>query len=731
MIKSIKRKILKNKKSSKQRRDCVDLDSVAASLEFQKDLGMVFDPRKKEEKSRILNYFFIVGPAKKNKTLNEQEDEKENDCEFEPALLFTYPSHKFPFSHSDFNHVIQFCYPEGFEKLNSNIYKKNTSSRFTKTKNKKKGNREKFVFGLNDGGTLYFCVVTRFYASLFNTLPTSEYPMCLVSVTSSSLLTTHFTFHKFLYFIIVNHHISDNWETYLRANSIMLKTKKKKAKKEENSSSDSDVSEDSESDSNPISPFIKDQKNGDTDNENDPIIDLDDDTIQLLDTHLLRDEFESDSSRLTTLTEFYDTNFSMHLLDSNPLFSIRENYELEYKFVEKADRNFLRVIEFLFCFQVLEDRYQRISLHLYGEEDEIILTIEIPKLSDQLLEVGRFSFKSLLRCLSIKDVVRYYRAALLEQQILLISNDVSTLTRCALATLVMVAPMSPKCAILPVLPDDPNFLDYLGTPTPFVFGALDTELSRNYLNQISPSITIIDLTNGDVIYPDDVFHVPHIDILKTKLRDIMRGVYKKPQSTFELFNGRQQPIQSIQSPPPPIPKPSPQTCAPDSSKKKHKLKANGAVSESAEQVNNLKLAGDDSSLYNNDTASSSSNIPMRSAKYCSDLSSSNLPVKNMPHSYSNSSLSSVNNTNNLSEGSNNIADSISPLFILFNEYFVSQERLTGCRVRDTTDEDHPVVGFVKDAYMVNVADNEIDFYDALVETQTFQAYCEETYSAPV
>lgn len=77
-----------------------------------------------------------------------------------------------------------------------------------------------------------------------------------------------------------------------------------------------------------------------------------------------------------------------------------------------------------------------------------------------------------------------------------------------------------------------------------------------------------------------------------------------------------------------------------------------------------------------------------------------------------------------------LAELVCPLFVMFNGLFVSQERLIGCRVRDTTDETKPIIVFVKDAYMLKVADNEVDFYDALVETQTFQAYCEETYKAP-
>lgn len=671
MFKSIKRYLSKNKKSVKHRRSCVDLDSVAASLQFQKDIGMVFDPTKKEENSRILNYFFIVGPVPKN-------DGKEKG--YEPSLLFSYPSHKFPFSKSEFNRVIQFCYPEGFENLNSKVYKKKN----IKSKTKKKVNKDKFVFGLNDQGTLYFCVVTRFYNNLFDTLSTTEYPICLVSVTSSTLLTTHFTFHKFLYFIITNGRIADGWETYLRTNSITIKSK----------NMENEIDDDDESDSNPISPFINESKSGTVYKDEDVKLDPNDDTLQLLDRHLIRHEFGSDKARLKTLEDFYKQNYGMHLMKNNPLFAVHERNS---NFEEKADKNFFRVIETIFCFQLLEDRYQRISLRLDGENEELNLSFEIPTLSDQLYEIGRLSFKSLFKCLSIKDVARYYRAALLEHQILLISNDISTLTKCALATLVMVAPMSPKCAILPILPNDENFLEYLGTPTPFVFGALDTELLRSHMSRNPPDITVIDLTAGTVEYPDDVFHVPRIDVLKMKLRDITRGCYKPPSSTYELFNGRQQQQQQLN-----------QEALSSSenvqsekvfTRKKLNLRSQSSMSESGD----ISLTSSSVSL-NDDNDSSSRLI----ARYSSDLSNSSF--------ITNSKI---------------MGDLMSSLFVLFNSLFVSQERLNGCRVRDTTDESKPIVVFVKDVYMLKVADTEIDFYDALVETQTFQAYCEETYKAPL
>ncbi|OHS97019.1 hypothetical protein TRFO_36827 [Tritrichomonas foetus] len=558
MLKSIRRRFTKNKKSTRRRRSCVDLDLVAASLSFRQDTGLVFDPSKEEDSHRILNYFFIVGPSpnsassqsshNKDSLLNpNRNDSDESDCEKsdsnsqtsdtssnknsknssknssnqksnrhhsikQPSLLLTYPSHRFPFQKQDFQRVMQFCYPEGF----TNVEKERPFVQFT--------------FGLNDNGTLYFGVCTRFYNKLNNMIQ-SDLPICLVSITSSTLIQSHMTYHRLLYFILQHC---------------------------------------------------------------DPKMDLT--NPDLLPSNLLREEFDSVSNRVETLETFFQP-YQLHLLRSNPLFAV---------FNDNFDQIFLKFIEVLFRFQMFDDRKQSIKL----APD---IKMEILSKKDQLLDIGRVSFSTLFSCLSVNNIARYFRAVLLENQVLLVADDIETLSKCVLATLVMVSPMSTKSAILPILPDDEVFLEYLDTPTPFVFGALETESLGNH--NLSEYLTVVDLIHGSIDYPEDVCHVPHVEKLKSQLKDITKDKNGKSHSTGYLFKAS--------------------TC-----------------------------------------------------------------------------------------------DKLVKAFTQFNELFVSQERLDGCRVRDTTDSNNPVIGFVKDAYMVNIPDKEVDFYDSLIETQTFQEYCETTYRIP-
>jgi hypothetical protein len=43
-------------------------------------------------------------------------------------------------------------------------------------------------------------------------------------------------------------------------------------------------------------------------------------------------------------------------------------------------------------------------------------------------------------------------------------------------------------------------------------------------------------------------------------------------------------------------------------------------------------------------------------------------------------------------------------------------------VRDTTDGDHPKVGFFKDVYMLSVGPTDAEFFDSFLQTQAFAAY---------
>ena len=481
MIKSIKRKLTKNRKPNQPKSTTIDLDSVVKMISIRRDVNSPFD--KQNDSQRIINYFFIVGPSPQN----------ENN----PALLFAYPSHRFCFSGDDFKKILKFCYPEGYSSLHGSAHKR------------------QYVFSLNEDGCYSYCVCTRFKCSINNIL-SLEYPICLVSVTSTYLIDSHMKLHLFLNKILQGH------ETNFNVNQ-----------------------------------------------------------PGLLESDLLSSEFYGMDDRIAFLNNYYDKNYYMFLKDENPLFAVFSN---------KFPKDLFSAVELIFRIPFKNDEFVlKTSRHH---------SITITKESQQLFEIGRVSFPTLFSCLSVHDVVRFYRSVLLEKPVLLISDNVSHLSDCALAAIPFMLPMSMQSLSFPIMPNDPDTLAFIDQPTPFVMGVIKSDLLDSM--EISSDITVIDLINGTVDYPDDICHVPNIDSLKEQLKKIKD------------------------------------------------------YAESADQITNI--------------------------------------------------------------------------FQSFNELFVSEERLNNCRARDTTTPDKIVVVFVKDAYLMNVPDNEIEFYSQLIETTTFQSYCESTYS---
>jgi hypothetical protein len=64
------------------------------------------------------------------------------------------------------------------------------------------------------------------------------------------------------------------------------------------------------------------------------------------------------------------------------------------------------------------------------------------------------------------------------------------------------------------------------------------------------------------------------------------------------------------------------------------------------------------------------------------------------------------------------------VFTEFVADIVSEEKICGCRLIDTTDADRPKIGFFKDAYMETVNSTDRDFFDHFLETRAFTAYFE-------
>ena len=259
------------------------------------------------------------------------------------------------------------------------------------------------------------------------------------------------------------------------------------------------------------------------------------------------------------------------------------------------------------------------------------LTVCISKFEHSIKEIANATFDYLFSNLDIKNIVRFMRALLMEEKVLVVGTDLSAVSLVSFSTLALLSPLSYKGALLPILPDREEFLAYVDTPVPFVFGAL---LSENLAAlSISDDVTIINLDKNEVQYPDRMPHMAKVSQMRSDLTEALNSF---PKQTI------------------------------------------------------------------NDS-------------YWQERISNGVPItdkrnKKLKHIF--------------------LPYQIQVLFDIFNKYIetlIGRERLAGCRVRDTTDPDNPAIGFVKEAYMIEVPDEDYAFVSSFVSTQTFQAYLEDSF----
>jgi hypothetical protein len=257
-------------------------------------------------------------------------------------------------------------------------------------------------------------------------------------------------------------------------------------------------------------------------------------------------------------------------------------------------------------------------------------TINIPKREDALSEIASYGFDILFSLLGIEHVVRVFRSVLLEQKMVFLGSDIGTVTVCALTVLPFALPMSYKSALLPYLPDHEDFLAFLDSPVPYCFGVLNSERLQGIA--LGNDVTIVDLDNGNVIYPEDIPHLPGATELRTQLKEFLQApgmrVPKRPDQVAAFWATKRCSI----------------------IKKRWKLRWFFTPEE---------------------------------------------------------------------------AKRLLAVFTKFLAEFVREEKICGCRVRDTTDLEKPKVGFFKEIYMLGVNPTDTDFFDSFLQTQAFAAYFEQ------
>lgn len=138
---------------------------------------------------------------------------------------------------------------------------------------------------------------------------------------------------------------------------------------------------------------------------------------------------------------------------------------------------------------------------------------------DMKRDIATVAFSYLFSMFSVQDVVRYIRSLLLEQRIIVIGSQLTTISFIVLASILLVSPLSSKCSMLPIIPDNPTYLDFLESPVPYVFGVLSSPNLENV--SIDSDQTILFVDDHTVSYPDDIVHMPNAKQLRDTLSKIL------------------------------------------------------------------------------------------------------------------------------------------------------------------------------------------------------------------
>lgn len=198
-----------------------------------------------------------------------------------------------------------------------------------------------------------------------------------------------------------------------------------------------------------------------------------------------------------------------------PIFSLKEPTNFVYCICNLTTKPAIADI-FRFQREVLE-KIQSKSIHQMVRR--ISKSLIAPK--DFLHEIAYASYGVLLSSLGVKNTVRYLRALMLEQRILVVSKDISKASMLVLSSLALVTPMRNKSVVMTLLPNTRKFIEYIGSPLPFVFGAYNSDIL--YPLKSDPDINIIDADDGSYRYPKSTPKLPGSRDLCADLRRVIQN----------------------------------------------------------------------------------------------------------------------------------------------------------------------------------------------------------------
>ena len=123
------------------------------------------------------------------------------------------------------------------------------------------------------------------------------------------------------------------------------------------------------------------------------------------------------------------------------------------------------------------------------------------------------SFHILFSLFTIDEILKIYTAMILEEHIIFVSEKLNRMTLCVMGIVALLKPFNPMATmILPLLPYQPRFLDFLESPCPYIVGT--TAPYKEYE-------MMVNLDKKEIIETHELPKLPKYDEMKAKIQAIL------------------------------------------------------------------------------------------------------------------------------------------------------------------------------------------------------------------
>lgn len=141
------------------------------------------------------------------------------------------------------------------------------------------------------------------------------------------------------------------------------------------------------------------------------------------------------------------------------------------------------------------------------------INLAIPLHFHEEENMAHSSFHILFSLFTIDELLKIYTAMILEEHIIFVSEKLNRMTLCVMGIVSLLKPFDPMATmILPLLPYQPRFLDFLDSPCPYIVGT--TAPCKEYE-------MMVNLDNIKIVETNELPKLPKIDELKQKIQNIL------------------------------------------------------------------------------------------------------------------------------------------------------------------------------------------------------------------